>query len=609
MFRPMATTVIMALVAAFVLSLTLVPALVAIVVRGRVHEGDNFLVALAKRAYAPSLRVALRLRVLVVGASLAAFVGSVWLFGQLGSEFAPNLDEGDVVVMATRPPSTSVEQATRMQFELEEVLEAVPEVAFVFSRTGTAEMATDPMTPNLTDTFIMLKDRVDWPDPHLPKEQLVARIERAIADVPGAAYEFTQPIQMRFNELIAGVRADVAINVYGDDFASMQATTRRIARRIAEVPGAADIKVEQTDGIPITDVRVDRARAARLGIDMSTVQDTVGAAIGGREAGVVFEGDRRVEIVVRLAEDLRTAENGLADLPIPLPAPPLGPPPGDGAHDDGQVGYVPLGTVAEIATTDSPYQFSRRNGKRLITVQANVRGRDLGTFVEEAQAAIADIPLPPGGWIEWGGTYQNLAAARTRLMIVVPLCFVLIFALLFSMFRSVKYSLLVFSGVPLGLSGGIVGLWLRGMPFSISAAVGFIALSGVAVLNGVVMVSFINQLRREGLSRDAAIERGSLTRLRPVLITALVASLGFVPMALAQGQGAEVQRPLATVVIFGLVTSTMLTVVVLPALYRMFTAWEKDSPDTAEPWERPETGPLEVHGDDPPTGPSPAAPA
>ena len=591
MFRPMATTVIMALVAAFVLSMTLVPALIAIVVRGKVKEGDNFLVAFAKRLYAPTLQFALRFRTLVVAIAIAAFTGSILLFLTLGAEFAPNLDEGDVVVMATRPPSTSIEQATAMQFELELALETIPEVANVFSRTGTAEMATDPMTPNLTDTFIMLKDREHWPNPSLDKTELVTRIEQVISEVPGSAYEFTQPIQMRFNELIAGVRSDVAVNIYGDDFAFMQRTAQRIAHKLGEVPGAADIKVEQTDGVPITNIVIDRHKAALLGLDMSDVQDTIAAAIGGRAAGMVFEGDRRVEIMVRLADSRREASDSLQELPVPLPS---------SSQNEGNQGFVPLATIASITTSESPHQFSRRNGKRLITVQANVRGRDLGSFVEDAQKHVATVTLPPGGWLEWGGTYQNLATARARLLLVVPLCFLMIFVLLFTMFKSAKYALLVFSGVPLGLSGGIVGLWLRDLPFSISAAVGFIALSGVAVLNGVVMVSFINQLRSEGLARDTAIVRGCLTRLRPVLITALVASLGFVPMALANGQGAEVQRPLATVVIFGLISSTVLTVVVLPSLYRMFTAWEKDAPDAEEPWEAIEAGPLEVHAEDDP---------
>ncbi|MFM1874146.1 MAG: hypothetical protein RL398_3568 [Planctomycetota bacterium] len=592
MFRPMAITVIMALVAAFVLSFTLIPALVAIFVRGKVQEKDNVLVRAAKRVYAPVLDLALRLRWTVVGLATAAFVGSLLLFARLGAEFAPNLDEGDVVIMATRPISTSLEQATIMQFELERVLQAIPEVATVFSRTGTAEMATDPMTPNMTDTFLMLKERANWPDPDLPKAELIARMEQAIATVPGAAYEFTQPIQMRFNELVAGVRGDVAVRIYGDDFALMQKSADRIAAAFGTIPGACDIKVEQTDGMPMIEVAIDRERAARYGLAMQDVQDALAIAFGGRSAGVIFEGDRRVDLVVRLPEADRADLQDVGNLAVPLPVDTRE----EAAGDVPSVSHtVPLGAIATITTTESPYQFSRRNGKRQITVQANVRGSDLGTFVEDAKRRLASVELPPGGWLEWGGTYQNLAAARERLAIVVPLAFFLILVLLFSMFHSAKYALLVFSCVPLGLSGGIVGLWLRDMPFSISAAIGFIALSGVAVLNGVVMVSFINQLRQEGMRRDAAIRTGCLVRLRPILITSLVASLGFVPMALATGQGAEVQRPLATVVIAGLVSSTLLKVLVLPALYRIFTAWEIDPPDTPEAWEAAERGPLEVH--------------
>ncbi|MCA8950789.1 MAG: CusA/CzcA family heavy metal efflux RND transporter [Planctomycetes bacterium] len=591
MFRPMAATVIMALLAAFVLSFTLVPALVAICVRGRVREHDNLIVRLAKRVYAPVLDLALRLRYAVVGFAIAAFASSVALFMQLGSEFAPNLDEGDVVVMATRPISTSLEQATVMQFELEQVLQAIPEVATVFSRTGTAEMATDPMTPNMTDTFIMLKERENWPDPGLDKAALIGRLEQAIATVPGAAYEFTQPIQMRFNELVAGVRSDVAVRVYGDDFAAMERCADRVAATFAAIPGACDIKIEQTDGLPMIDVDIDRERAARFGLTMQDVQQALAVAVGGLAVGVMFEGDRRVDLVVRLPEPARAGIDDLRRLAIPLPAGAS-----DGHGDElGFAHTIPLESVASLRTSESPYQFSRRNGKRQVTVQCNVRGRDLGSFVEAAKARLQRVELPPGGWFEWGGTYQNLAAARDRLTIVVPLAFFLILVLLFSMFHSVKYALLVFSCVPLGLSGGILGLWLRDMPFSISAAIGFIALSGVAVLNGVVMVSFVNQLRQEGMRRDAAIRTGCIVRLRPILITSLVASLGFVPMALATGQGAEVQRPLATVVIAGLVSSTLLKVLVLPALYRIFTSWEIDPPDSPEPWEAPETGPLEVH--------------
>jgi cobalt-zinc-cadmium resistance protein CzcA len=451
------------------------------------------------------------------------------------------------------------------------------------------------MTPNLTDTFIMLKPRSQWPDPGLSKEALIARIERVIAAVPGNSYEFTQPIQMRFNEMIAGVRSDVSVKVYGDSFARMQGTAAEIARMLGTVPGAVDIKVEQTDGMPLVNVFVDREKAARLGIDMTQAQDVVEAAVGGRGAGTVFEGDRRVELVVRLPESIRGDLTAMEKLPVPLP------PSIDAGEGGVGIGFVPLASIADVVTSEAPFQISRENGKRMITVQANVRGRDLGSFVDEAKSRVATVTLPPGGWLEWGGTYQNLVAARERLMVVVPACFVLILLLLFGTFKSVKYALLVFSAVPLGLTGGILALWLRDMPVSISAAVGFIALSGVAVLNGLVMVSSINQLRREGLARDAAILRGCLTRLRPVLMTALVASLGFVPMALATGTGAEVQRPLATVVIGGLISSTLLTLVVLPALYRIVAS--RDPRGLARAWELPAPTDSEVGPESPMSAP------
>jgi cobalt-zinc-cadmium resistance protein CzcA len=584
MFHPMAMTVIIALLSAFVLSLTLVPALVAILVRGRVSEKDNFIISAAKNGYAPVLVWSLKFRFTVVSVATVGLVGAGLLFTTLGSEFTPNLDEGDIVVMATRPISAGVEQCTVMQFELEEAIAKVPECLLVFGRTGTAEMATDPMTPNLTDTFIMLKPRGEWPDPRLSKEDLIARIEKVLATVPGNSYEFTQPIQMRFNELIAGVRSDVAVKVYGDDFAKMQTTADEIARVLDTVPGAADIKVEQTDGMPLVNITVDREKAARLGIDMTQAQDVIEAAVGGRGAGIVFEGDQRVELVVRLPESIRGDLTAMEKLLLPLPR--------EGGEKAGgmNTGFVPLSAIAEVVTSEAPFQMSRENGKRMVTVQANVRGRDLGSFVLDAQAKVASVALPPGGWLEWGGTYQNLVAARARLLVVVPVCFVLILMLLFGTFKSIKYALLVFTAVPLGLTGGVVALWLRDMPFSISAAVGFIALSGVAVLNGLVMVSFINQLRREGVSRDIAISRGCLIRLRPVLMTALVASLGFVPMAIATGTGAEVQRPLATVVIGGLISSTLLTLVVLPALYRIITGRDPSGQPqpVAEAWEKPE---------------------
>lgn len=613
MFSPMAITVILALVAAFILSMTLVPALVAILIRGRVKEGDNFIVRGAKAVYAPTLRWAVRRRWAVVAAAVVAFVGSLGLFLRMGQEFIPVLDERDIAMHGLRIPSTGLTQSMEIQFEVERAVRSIPEVAFVYSKTGTAEMAADPMPPSTSDTFIILKAREQWPDPQVAKNDVIARIEKAVEQVPGSRYEFLQPIQMRFNELIAGVRSDVAVKVFGDDFERMGATAAEISGIIQEIAGAEDVQVEVTEGLPVMTIDIDRDAIARYGISVAEVQDVVSAAIGGREAGQVFEGDRRYDLVVRLPDEIRRDIAALGTLPIPLPlrkddsgkgrarATASFDPAWDG-DSDAQVerpAYIPLAALAKIEVAEGPNQISRENGRRRIVVQANVRGRDLGSFVAEAQQKVQGLELPPGGYLEWGGQFENLIAARERLMVVVPICFLLIFLLLFSTFNSVKYAMLVFSGIPLGLTGGVLALWLRGLPFSISAAVGFIALSGVAVLNGLVMVSFINQLRREGLSTAEAVFRGSLTRLRPVLMTALVASLGFVPMAIATGTGAEVQRPLATVVIGGLISSTLLTLLVLPALYRIFTGREPDGTPhpLPQPWEKPEAGPLEVKPD------------
>lgn len=611
MFSPMALTVILALVAAFILSMTLVPALVAILIRGRVKEGDNFIIRGAKAVYAPALRWALRGRWAVVGSAALAFAGSLVLFTRIGQEFIPVLDERDIAMHALRIPSTGLTQSMEIQFEVERAVSTIPEVAYAYSKTGTAELAADPMPPSTSDTFIILKPRDQWPNPKAPKTDVIARIEAAVEQVPGSRYEFLQPIQMRFNELIAGVRSDVAVKVFGDDFAQMRVTAEAIAAEVRTIAGAEDVAVEITEGLPVMTIDIDRDAIARYGISVVDVQDIVSAAIGGREAGEVFEGDRRFDLVVRLPDDIRRDVDALGTLPIPLP--PRKDTPrfattltsfgaGQNGRSDGAASgaerpaYIPLAALAKIEVAEGPNQISRENGKRRIVVQANVRGRDLGSFVAEAQQKIQAVALPPGGYLEWGGQFENLIAARQRLMVVVPVCFLLIFLLLFSTFNSVKYALLVFSGIPLGLTGGVVALWVRGMPFSISAAVGFIALSGVAVLNGLVMVSFINQLRREGLGVNDAILRGSLTRLRPVLMTALVASLGFVPMAIARGTGAEVQRPLATVVIGGLITSTLLTLLVLPALYRIFTGRDPSGRPgpVAQEWEQPESGPQEM---------------
>ncbi len=583
MFHPMAMTVILALVSAFILSMTLIPALVAIFIRGRVKEKQNLLMRLAERLYEPALKAAIRYKFVVVIVAVTVFVGSLLLFGRLGQEFVPTLDEKDILVQPLRIPSTSLTQSTEMQFQVEKVIKSFPEVALVFSKTGTAEMANDPMPPNISDTFVIVKPREQWPNPHEPKVELIERLEKSLKKLPGNNYEFIQPIQMRFNELIAGVRSDMAVKVYGDRFEDMVKTAESIARIIGKVSGAADVKVEQTTGLPSIEVEMDRPAISRYGLSVADVHDVVAIAVGGREAGLVFEGDRRFDIIVRLPETVRNDVEALETLPVPLPRAEEGRALSTShsknperkelseSKESERRYFVPLKDLARINVTEGLNQVSRENSKRRVVVQANVRGRDLGSFVAEVQQKIAEqVKMPPGQWLDWGGQFENMLAARKRLSIVVPICLFLIFLLLFSAFNSVKYALLVFTGVPLALTGGIVSLWLRGMPFSITAGVGFIALAGVAVLNGLVMVTLINQLRQQGTSPDEAIVQGSLRRLRPVLLTALVASLGFVPMALSTGTGAEVQRPLATVVIGGLISSTALTLLVLPALYRIF---------------------------------------
>jgi len=574
MFHPMALTVLFALGSAFVLSLTFVPAMIAVFIRGPVREKEVLLIAGARRVYEPALRLSLRHPWAAVLLAAGALAASLPLFRVLGQEFVPTLDERNVAIHAIRIPSASLTQSTAMQLEVERTLGRFPEVAVAFSKTGTAEMASDPMPPNVSDTFVMLKPADQWPDPGKPKAALVRELEAALGALPGQGYEFTQPIQMRFNELIAGVRGDLAVKVYGDDFTAMEKSAREVLQVLQGVRGAADVRMEQTRGLPVLSVTIDRAAIARLGLNVADVQDVISLAVGGRSAGLVFEGDRRFDLIVRLPEELRASIDALEALPVALPRHPIETPGGDGEEVNRP--FVPLGSVARLAVSEGPNQISRENGKRRIVVQANVRGRDLGSFVEEVQERVLREVKPiPGQWLDWGGQFENLVAARERLTFVVPLCLFLIFLLLQATFHSAKHAALVFTGVPLALSGGIVALWLRGIPFSISAAVGFIALSGVAVFNGLVMVTFINQLRKEGASLDEAIHRGALTRLRPVLMTALVASLGFVPMALATGTGAEVQRPLATVVIGGLVTSTLLTLVVLPALYRIFESFRR----------------------------------
>lgn len=564
MFHPMALTVLFALVSAFILSLTFVPAMVAILVSGRVKEKENFVIHYAKKMYEPILRYVVRVPYLVTGAAMVIIIGSLILFNHLGQEFVPTLDEQDIAVQASRIPSTSLTQATTMQLGVEKAIKKFDEVAFVFSKTGTAEMASDPMPPYASDTFVILKPRHEWSDSRRGKLNLIEAMEDELKKLPGNIYEFTQPIEMRFNELIAGVRSDVAVKIYGDDYHLMKKTADTIAAVLQKVPGAADVAVDKTDGLPTLEIIVNREALSRHHLNVKDVLDVVEVAIGGGKAGVIFEGDRRYDLMVRLPENIRKDIAALGRLPLAITFE-------TSEKGKNTIAQIPLNEVADLKISTGLNQISRENGKRVVIVQSNVRGSDISTFVEEAKRKIhEDVKIPAGYWIEWGGEFENLLSARERLMIVVPVCFILIFILLYTAFHSVRHALLVFTGVPLALTGGIAALWLRDIPFSISAAVGFIALSGIAVLNGLVLVSYINQLIQKGLAWNEAIVSGALTRFRPVAVTALVASLGFLPMALAQGAGAEVQRPLATVVIGGLISSTLLTLVVLPSLYILF---------------------------------------
>ncbi|MFZ6711838.1 efflux RND transporter permease subunit [Undibacterium sp. TC9W] len=559
MFHPMAFTVVAALIAAMVLSMTFIPAAVALFIGEHVNEKENRLMLWARQIYQPMLDFALQSKALVLSIVVVVLALSGLLASRMGSEFVPSLNEGDIALHAMRIPGTSLSQALQMQIELEHVIRTFPEVDKVFGKLGTAEIATDPMPPNVADTFIMLKPQAQWPDPTRSKDDLVAAIQEAVEKVPGNNYEFTQPIQMRFNELISGVRSDVAIKVFGDDMEIMNRTGEQIARVLEKMPGAADVKLEQTTGLPMLSININREKAARLGLNISDVQDVISAAIGGKESGTLFQGDRRFDIVVRLPENVRSDIDAIKRLPIRLPN-----------VQNGAASFITLADLASIDMAPGPNQISREDGKRRVVVTANVRGRDIGSFVKEAQDQLAQkVKVPTAYWTTWGGTFEQLQSASQRLQIVVPAALLLVFMLLFAMFGNIRDGLLVFTGVPFALTGGIVALWLRDIPLSISAGVGFIALSGVAVLNGLVMIAYIRSLREEGMPLDSAIQQGALTRLRPVLMTALVASLGFIPMALATGTGAEVQRPLATVVIGGILSSTLLTLLVLPLLYQL----------------------------------------
>ncbi len=565
MFRPLAAVALLALSGALVLAFTFVPAMTALLLRRRLSESESVMVRRIRHAYMPALRWALGHRRIILAATGLLLLLCALVASRLGGEFVPTLDEQDILVQPVRLPGISVDQAIAMQHGVESVIARMPEVRDVFSRLGTAEVANDPMPISTGDTYVMLKPRSQWPEPRKPKTEVVEEMERRLSLLPGNAYEFTQPIQMRFNELIAGVRSDVAVKVFGDDLDTMLMTANRIARIVRTVPGATDVKVEQVTGLPTLAIDIDRGAVARYGLNLSDVQDVVRTALGGTQAGELFSGDRRFPIVIRLPEEARRDIASLELLPIPI----------QGHRHDASIApagerteFVPLSALARIRLEEGPNQVSRENGKRRVVVQANVRGRDLVSFVDESRRKIdAGIQLPAGYWMGWGGQFENLVAARNRLLIVVPLALALILALLVVAFGSLRDALVVFSGVPLALTGGVLALLARHMPFSITAGIGFIALSGVAVLNGVVLLSFARERLADGVGVELALMEGCTRRLRPILMTALVAALGFVPMALATGTGAEVQRPLATVVIGGILSSTALTLIVLPTLY------------------------------------------
>lgn len=560
MFEPMAFTVIAALLGALVLALTFVPAAVALLVTGKVSEQENRLMLGLRRSYQPLLQLALHKPLLPVLAAVLLCTGSVWQASRMGSEFLPQLDEGDIALHAMRIPGTSLSQSVQMQLQLEQAIAALPQVERVFSKIGTPEVANDPMPPNVADTFVMLKPREQWPDPSQSKAQFEQQLRAVVEAVPGNNYEFTQPIQMRFNELIAGVRTDLAVRVYGDDLDQLASLGQQVATVLGKVSGIVDARMEQATGLPMLSIEPETDHLALVNMDVAGVQQLVQTAVGGQQLGLIYEGDKSFKLMLRLPEAMRQDPASLARIPVTLPA-----------DDSSELRYVPLGEVAHIRETEGPNQINRESGKRHVLVTANIEGRDLGSVVAEVQQQLAAMPLPVGYWLGYGGTFEQLQSATERLSLVVPLTLALILLLLYSALSSWRDSLLVFSAVPMALTGGVWALWLRDMPLSISAAVGFIALSGIAVLNGIVLVSAIRQLQQQGGSVLAAILQGAGSRLRPVFMTALVAGLGFVPMAFNSGTGAEIQRPLATVVIGGIVSSTLLTLLVLPALYRLFS--------------------------------------
>ncbi|OCY52684.1 efflux RND transporter permease subunit [Acinetobacter pittii] len=551
MFHPMAMTVVLALLGAIILSVTFVPAAVALFVTGEVKEKESRWMMTLKKGYAGLLDKAYAFRYVVVTAAVSILILTSAIATRVGSEFAPQLSEGDFALQLMRAPSTGIEESLKIQENVEkQLLKAFPEIKAIFARTGTAEVATDVMPPNISDGIVLLKPHDQWPNPKETIDELRTRMLQFVNQIPGNNSEFSQPIELRFNELISGVRSDIGVKVFGDDMQVLNQEAEKIARQLRSIPGASEVKVEQTDGLPLLNVDVDHALAAQYGLSVKSIQDIVAASIGGQSVGQILQGDRRFDFVIRLQENMRTPQQ-LAQLPIRLP----------------NGGLIQLQDVAKVENILGLAQVSRENGKRRVIVTANVRDRDLGSFVQEVQSKLAQQKLPSGYWLGYGGQFENLASATARMQIVVPMALIMIFVLLMAVFSNFKDSLLVFSGVPFALSGGLVALWLRDIPLSMSAGVGFIALSGVAVLNGLVMLTFIKELRAT-LDVHAATWKGAVLRLRPVLMTAFVASLGFIPMALATGTGAEVQRPLATVVIGGIISSTILTLVLLPVIYR-----------------------------------------
>ncbi|PPC00925.1 CusA/CzcA family heavy metal efflux RND transporter [Acinetobacter pittii] len=551
MFHPMAMTVVLALLGAIILSVTFVPAAVALFVTGEVKEKESRWMMTLKKGYAGLLDKAYAFRYVVVTAAVSILILTSAIATRVGSEFAPQLSEGDFALQLMRAPSTGIEESLKIQENVEkQLLKAFPEIKAIFARTGTAEVATDVMPPNISDGIVLLKPHDQWPNPKETIDELRTRMLQFVNQIPGNNSEFSQPIELRFNELISGVRSDIGVKVFGDDMQILNQEAEKIAQQLLSIPGASEVKVEQTDGLPLLNVDVDHALAAQYGLSVKSIQDIVAASIGGQSVGQILQGDRRFDFVIRLQENMRTPQQ-LAQLPIRLP----------------NGGLIQLQDVAKVENILGLAQVSRENGKRRVIVTANVRDRDLGSFVQEMQSKLAQQKLPSGYWLGYGGQFENLASATARMQIVVPMALIMIFVLLMAVFSNFKDSLLVFSGVPFALSGGLVALWLRDIPLSMSAGVGFIALSGVAVLNGLVMLTFIKELRAT-LDVHAATWKGAVLRLRPVLMTAFVASLGFIPMALATGTGAEVQRPLATVVIGGIISSTILTLVLLPVIYR-----------------------------------------